>query len=55
MCLTDRTTGDRVCGLHFLGLELRDLVRQLGRPIVVARGQQADGDVLTARPTVGHT
>ncbi|WP_108859509.1 hypothetical protein [Ruegeria sp. Alg231-54] len=51
MCLTDQTTGDRVCGLRFLGLEFRDLVRQLGRPIVVARGHEADGDVLTARPT----
>ncbi|WP_170558678.1 hypothetical protein [Ruegeria atlantica] len=51
MCITDQTTGDRICGLRFLGLEFRDLVRRLGRPIVVARGQEADGDVLTARPT----
>ncbi len=54
MCITDHATGDRVCGLRFLGLELKDLVLRLGRPIVVARGQQADGDVLTARPTVGR-
>ncbi|MCG7519238.1 hypothetical protein [Ruegeria sp. Ofav3-42] len=54
MCITDNLTGDRVCGLRFLGLEFKELVRRLGRPIVVARGQQADGDILTARPTVGR-
>ncbi|WP_037308145.1 hypothetical protein [Ruegeria halocynthiae] len=53
LCITDRTTGDRVCGLQFLGFELKDLVRRLGRPMVVARGSQADGDLLTVRPTVG--
>lgn len=51
LCITDRTTGDRVCGLRFLGFDFKDLVRQLGRPIVVARGNEADGDVLSARPT----
>ncbi|WP_170758690.1 hypothetical protein [Ruegeria lacuscaerulensis] len=53
LCITDRDTGDRVCGLRFLGFEFKDLVRRLGRPIVVARGSHADGDILTARPTVG--
>ena len=53
LCITDRTTDERVCGLRFLGLEFRDLVRRMGRPIVVARGSQADGDVLAARPTQG--
>ncbi len=51
LCITDRDTGDRVCGLRFLGIEFSDLVRRLGRPIVVARGNSADGDILTARPT----
>jgi len=51
LCITDRDTGDRICGLRFLGFEFKDLVRRLGRPIVVARGSQADGDILTARPT----
>ncbi len=51
LCITDRTTGDRVCGLRFLGLDLRDLVGRLGRPIVVARpGAGADGDLLITRP-----
>ena len=27
------------------------LIRRLGRPIVVARGSEADGDILTERPT----
>ncbi len=51
LCITDRTTGERVCGLRFLGFELADLVRRMGRPIVVARGSEADGDILMARPT----
>ncbi|MEX0307266.1 MAG: hypothetical protein AB3N12_07735 [Ruegeria sp.] len=51
LCITDRTTDERVCGLRFLGFELADLVRRFGRPIVVARGSEADGDFLTARPT----
>lgn len=50
LCLTDRRTGSRVCGLRFLGLDLQDLVRRMGRPIVVARGDHADGDLLSARP-----
>ncbi|MDA7965106.1 hypothetical protein [Ruegeria sp.] len=53
LCITDCTTDERVCGLRFLGLEFRDLVRRMGRPIVVARGSHADGDVLAARPTPG--
>jgi len=53
LCVTDRDTDERVCGLRFLGFEFKDLVRRLGRPIVVARGSQADGDLLIARPTVG--
>lgn len=51
LCISDHTTGERICGLRFLGFELRDLVRRMGRPIVVARGSDADGDILTARPT----
>ena len=50
LCLLDKTSGSRVCGLRFLGLELKDLVGRLGRPVVVARGQDADGDLLDARP-----
>ncbi|WP_420584550.1 hypothetical protein [Ruegeria sp.] len=53
LCVTDRDTGDRVCGLRFLGFEFRELVRRLGRPIVVARGNGADGDLLITRPTEG--
>ncbi|MEM9581341.1 MAG: hypothetical protein AAF891_11700 [Pseudomonadota bacterium] len=52
LCVTDRHTGARICGIRFLGFELRELVRRMGRPIVVARGNGADGDVLTARPGV---
>ncbi|SDW64646.1 hypothetical protein SAMN05444358_1011399 [Ruegeria halocynthiae] len=51
LCITDRATDERICGLRFLGFELAELVRRLGRPIVVARGSEADGDILTARPT----
>ncbi len=50
LCITDRETDQRVCGIRFLGFELRDLVRRLGRPIVVARGNSADGDILAERP-----
>ena len=50
LCITDRATGQRVCGIRFLGFELRELVKRLGRPIVVARGNTADGDILTKRP-----
>ncbi|WP_170478769.1 hypothetical protein [Ruegeria arenilitoris] len=55
LCVTDRTTDERVCGLRFLGFEFRELVRRMGRPIVVARGSEADGDVLAARPTQNDT
>ncbi len=51
LCVTDRATDERICGLRFLGFEFRELVRRMGRPIVVARGSEADGDVLAARPT----
>ncbi len=50
LCITDRKTGDRICGLRFLGFELRDLVRRMGRPIVIARGSDADGDIVSVRP-----
>lgn len=53
LCITDRTTGERVCGIRFLGFELDDLVERMGRPIVVARGGQADGDLLLTRPVAG--
>ncbi|WP_298933287.1 hypothetical protein [uncultured Ruegeria sp.] len=55
LCITDLATGARVCGLRFLGFELKDLISRLGRPIVVARGNQADGDVLAVRPTSAQT
>ncbi len=55
LCITDRTSGERVCGLRFLGFEFKDLVRKLGRPIVVAHGGQADGEVLAARPSRNGT
>ncbi len=50
LCITDSTTDEKVCGLNFLGFDFRDLVRRLGRPIVVPRGNSADGDVLAERP-----
>ena len=51
LCLSDRITGERICGLRFLGFELRDLVGRMGRPIVIARGSDADGDIVSVRPT----
>ena len=51
LCISDHSTGECVCSLQFLGFELSDLIRRLGRPIVVARGSEADGDILTERPT----
>ena len=51
LCISDHSTGERVCGLRFLGFELRDLMHRMGRPIVVACGSDADGDILTVRPT----
>ncbi|MGI9367271.1 MAG: hypothetical protein ACR2O2_00415 [Ruegeria sp.] len=54
LCLTDTDTDARVCGLNFLGFEFRDLVSRLGRPIVVPRGNHADGDVLATRPSIGR-
>jgi len=53
MCITDLQTDQRVCGLRFLGFEFQDLVHRMGRPVVVARGRDADGDLLTARPVSG--
>ncbi len=50
LCLTDQATGGRICGLKFLGFELRELVRRMGRPMVIARGDHADGDLIIARP-----
>lgn len=51
LCLTDQTTGVRVCSLRFLGLSLRDLVAQMGRPIVRALpGLRADGELLREAP-----
>ncbi|WP_170325783.1 hypothetical protein [Ruegeria arenilitoris] len=55
LCITDRVTDARVCGLHFLGFEFKELVRRLGRPIVVPRGNNADGDVLAERPEPKRT
>ncbi|MGV6805246.1 MAG: hypothetical protein ACWA49_13685 [Ruegeria sp.] len=53
MCLMDRASGERLCGLRFLDIELKDLVRRMGRPIVVAKGDSADGELLRARPATG--
>ncbi|MEX0327910.1 MAG: hypothetical protein AB3N07_04225 [Ruegeria sp.] len=55
LCITDRATNERVCGLRFLGLDLKELVGRMGRPIVVARGRDADGDLLAARPTINRS
>lgn len=47
LCLIREADGARICGLRFLGLELRDLVARLGRPVVRAsRGSHADGELL---------
>ena len=55
LCITDTQTGARVCGLQFLGLQMRDLVARLGRPCVVVHpGSGADGDLLR-HPPVRHT
>lgn len=52
LCLTDISSGARICGLRFLGLSLRDLVGRMGRPFVVARpGGMADGDILRHPPS----
>ncbi|CUJ86052.1 hypothetical protein RUE5091_00418 [Ruegeria denitrificans] len=55
LCITDRATDERICGIRFLGFEFRELVRRLGRPIVVARGNDADGDILAERPEPQRT
>lgn len=55
LCITDRATGARICGVRFLGFEFRELVRRLGRPVVVPRGNSADGDVLAERPAPEQT
>ncbi|WP_209504570.1 MULTISPECIES: hypothetical protein [unclassified Ruegeria] len=51
LCITDRATDARICGLRFLDIEFRELISRLGRPIVVATGDGANGDVLAERPT----
>lgn len=53
LCVTDRQTGERVCGLRFLGLDFAELVQRLGRPIVIARGNHA-GDLIPVRPTANR-
>lgn len=51
LCLTDQSSGTRICGLRFLGLRMQDLVARLGRPYVLAyAGQSADGEVLRHPP-----
>jgi hypothetical protein len=51
--LTNHFTGKRVCSLRFLGMPLRALVAQLGRPIVRAvPGRKADGELLREAPGV---
>ncbi|MBE1282989.1 MAG: hypothetical protein GJ676_06730 [Rhodobacteraceae bacterium] len=51
LCLTDQDTDTRVCGLRFLGLDMRDLVARLGRPFVVVNpGSTADGELLRHPP-----
>lgn len=49
LCVVEGTTDTRICGLRFLGLTLRELVRKLGRPIVIAR-TAADGDLKRMPP-----
>ena len=47
LCLTDHASGQRLCSLRFLGITLRDLVAQLGRPVVrPVPGRPADGELL---------
>ena len=55
LCITDRSTDERICGIRFLGFELTDLVGRLGRPIVIPRGNDADGDILIERPETQQT
>lgn len=54
--LTNFETGARVCSFRFLGLPLRALVAQLGRPIVRALpGRRADGELMRQTPmATGH-
>ncbi len=47
LCLTRQSDGARICGLRFLGLDMRELVARLGRPCVLpCAGQMADGEIL---------
>jgi len=47
LCLTRQSDGARICGLRFLGLEMRDLVARLGRPCVLpCDSRQADGEIV---------
>ena len=51
LCIINGTSGDRVCGLPFLGLQMPELVARFGRPCVVVRpGTVADGDLLRHPP-----
>lgn len=36
LCVIARESGDRVCGLRFLGYEMTELVARMGRPVVIA-------------------
>lgn len=51
LCITDRESESRICGLNFLGLNMRDLVDRMGRLTVLPRpGNRADGDILRHPP-----
>lgn len=51
LCLTKQSDGSRICGLRFLGLEMRDLVQRLGRPCVLpSNALTADGEILRQMP-----
>ena len=54
LCLIDRASGRRVCGLRFLGMAFPELVEKMGRPVVVARpGHDGDGELLREPPLQG--
>lgn len=54
LCLTQQSDGARICGLRFLGLEMRTLVQRFGRPCVLPfSASSADGEILRHPPERG--
>ncbi len=45
LSVVDAISGVRICGLRFLGYHMTDLVRRMGRPVVIARSGH-DGDIV---------